>query len=821
MRWRWVAIVLGLAARPGSAEPPAAPVPAPAPAVAEDPVGAAALAVEDAVRSGAGPRLAELAASDDPDPWLVADRLCARASFEAAAAFAAAAAARPDVERLVAYVAQQRARPSAAAHRAGLVVVAAARAEGRWEEGLRALERLGAREDDVTGVQLDAERARLLLGLAKVSEALAAEEVACTRAERLGWIRCAGETLREVGGSARGRADDRALLGLWQRDLALEERRGDQASIAWALGCLGDACGKARDLPRMAACYARAVEICEARKDDWMGAACLQSLTLAYQGLEEYGKAVDAGTRALAACERLADPTGIARARTLLGSLRYDRGEIASAIETLDPVPSLLAPPTGPAELALLAHALTVLGCARAATGEVKTGRGQVERAVEQYRSSGPPASLAWARLAWGSALGSAGDPAAALEIRSAVEAFAAVKDVAGQASALLGLCALHRAGRDYGRALTTIREARALVEPTKDLKSLAPLLAEEGEVLRLLGDYVLALDLEDQALATATVLCSRSLTARVHLVRGNLFFSLGDGAKAVIAYETSRRLYEEIGSPSGVANALSNLGAAFDLLHDYARSKETQLRVRAILGTLGGDRSLVVRSLINLADVEVRLKEPAKALAYLDEAAQAGAPLQDRRLTEEVRLTRGEAHLALHEDKAALEHFQRVADEAESLRADDLRVRALVGAARAHIALGEAPLGVWSARAALPFIENLGRGPSDAASATAREQYADLFEVGILAAAAADDQAGVVRFLEGGRGGALLESLGGAKRSSRRRCLLGRSLPWSRPGPRQPPRRRPMRVLTKTASSRTRGTDWPSSTPHGRDRSR
>ena len=170
MRWRSVAIVLGLAARPVGAEPPAAPIPAPA--VAEDPVGAAALAVEDAVRGKAAPRLAELAASDDPDPWLVADRLCEHASFDAAAAFAAAERARPDVERLAAYVAQQRARPSAAPHRAGLAVVATARAEERWEDGLRALDKVGATSDDVTGVRLDAERARLLLGAARGADAL-------------------------------------------------------------------------------------------------------------------------------------------------------------------------------------------------------------------------------------------------------------------------------------------------------------------------------------------------------------------------------------------------------------------------------------------------------------------------------------------------------------------------------------------------------------------------------------------------------------------------------------------------------------------------
>ena len=67
--------------------------------------------VEAAVRAGDAKALRELASSDAPDPWLVADALCGRGAHDAAAAYAIAAP-RPDVEALPAYVEGQRKRPT-------------------------------------------------------------------------------------------------------------------------------------------------------------------------------------------------------------------------------------------------------------------------------------------------------------------------------------------------------------------------------------------------------------------------------------------------------------------------------------------------------------------------------------------------------------------------------------------------------------------------------------------------------------------------------------------------------------------------------------
>jgi hypothetical protein len=71
-----------------------------------------------AIRAKDDPELKTLAERDAPDPWLVADELCARGEYDAAGAFAKAAP-RPDTEKLPDYVAAQRAAPTDPAQGAG------------------------------------------------------------------------------------------------------------------------------------------------------------------------------------------------------------------------------------------------------------------------------------------------------------------------------------------------------------------------------------------------------------------------------------------------------------------------------------------------------------------------------------------------------------------------------------------------------------------------------------------------------------------------------------------------------------------------------
>src|SRR5688572_22091390 len=109
MRWTVVFVVwLGLAGPTFGAPPVCATPPAGAgePALPAAPRSAeqAADAVVAAVEAKDDAAIGTLAREEAPDPWVVADVLLARGARAAANVFAAAAA-RPGVERLAAYVA--------------------------------------------------------------------------------------------------------------------------------------------------------------------------------------------------------------------------------------------------------------------------------------------------------------------------------------------------------------------------------------------------------------------------------------------------------------------------------------------------------------------------------------------------------------------------------------------------------------------------------------------------------------------------------------------------------------------------------------------
>ena len=527
---------------------------------------------------------------------------------------------------------------------------------------------------------------------------------------------------------------------------------------------IGGAQGMLGECEEAVSCYQQVLLLEERARSAPMRIECLDRLARAFQLLGRLRDALNAGVEELELCLAGGAAELVARARTTVGSIHLARGEAARALEVLDPVPSLLEASAVPADRKVLAQALTYLGCARAATGDVPGGIALIERGAAQFQALGDARSVAWNHLQRGDVLAESGDPdGAGRSYELGRDASERARDVPGQVAALVDLCALQRRGRDYVRAIGSVRAARALVEGGTDRSALGALLAEEGEVERLLGDYVAAQDLEDRAfdLTAKPGLCP-AVRARVALLRGNLHFSLGDGPRAASEYERALALARDFDDPPATANALSNLGAAYVLTHEYERAMKAQLEALRILEGGGGDRSAVARSQINVADLEIQRHEPDQALPHLAKAQRGMSRLKDRRGEAEVRVTLGEAHLALGDPKAALEHFRWAADRAESLGAHDVRVHALLGEARGQLALGSPRDALASAKLALPSVETLCRGPSDEASAAVRSLYADLFDVGALAAALADDATELARFLERGRCRALLEALGG-----------------------------------------------------------
>src|SRR5207249_2366984 len=118
--------------------------------------------------------------------------------------------------------------------------------------------------------------------------------------------------------------------------------------------------------------------------------------------------------------------------------------------------------------------------------------------------------------------------------------------------------------------------------------------------------------------------------------------------------------------------------------------------------------------------------------------------------------------------------HLDRAVRAAEKLGTNRLLAFALGALARARLESGDAGRAIADAHHAVLLLKTVIGGLGEEQGATAREQYTGLFATGLAAAAMGDDAPEGAFFLESGRAGTLLESLGA------REALPWQSLPES-----------------------------------------
>ena len=236
---------------------------------------ATAAEVTQAVADGASDVLAAIAARSDPDPWLVADQLCAGGDFDAARAFAEAVP-QPVRKRLVAYVAAQRAEPEPAERRAQFAKMQAALSRGDAKVVLAATDNLPERSRSVVSLRAAHARALALASLRDEPKCLRQYLATGSAAAAFGWHRRAYE-LFESGHSVAMRIRDYA--------------RADQAGKAMVESA------QALDRPQWAG-LARLKWASALRRRNRIEAARSQ-LRQAHQAMDALGANVDAGIAAL------------------------------------------------------------------------------------------------------------------------------------------------------------------------------------------------------------------------------------------------------------------------------------------------------------------------------------------------------------------------------------------------------------------------------------------------------------------------------------------------------------------------------------------
>jgi len=411
-------------------------------------------------------------------------------------------------------------------------------------------------------------------------------------------------------------------------------------------------------------------------------------------------------------------------------------------------------------------HARAVLAFGFA--GESCYERGAFERAIlafqrrlaiEEARGSRAGAGAALANVAASHrALGSA---SLALEFdeRALVE-FEASRDRALVAAAHARLGTDHAALGNAVKALQfherALTEAQALGDRGVEVATLVSIGLDHAA----LGAYANAVMYEEKALEQAQALGDRTHVASALDGLGRVQSALGRYAKAIEYHERAIREYEALGDRAGGARSLAQVGIAEYSRGDHRRALAAYQRAMAEMDALG-DRAGVAKTLGNIGTVQWSLGEHAEALDTFGRALAQKEALGDRAGAARTLVNIGLAYDSAGDTAKALASLERAARAARGLRSSPTLAFALTSSARVRLRTGDAGGALMTAERVLPVLEEMLGGLSDEEGAAVRAQYASAYAIGALAAVRLDDASSASTFLESGRAGSLLESLG------------------------------------------------------------
>ncbi len=617
MRPTLAILILAAAVAPALAQdkPPA---PAPPKPMTED---EAVAAVLEAWKAKDEPRLKILAARDEPDPWIVADDLCARGEQDAAAAFATAAP-RKDTEKLPDYLAAHRARPYDAEARKALDAANAALLAGQWAEALAAIDAAKPAGGDVVAVRLGLGRGFALRGLNRLEESATAFGEVAKWAEAPGWLKRAARGFDEQGVSAGSRGDFRTALEAWSHRLDVEDRRGNRAGVATALGDIGSIHRDLGDYAKALDYQERSLKLMEDLGYRWGVAWNLERIGSIHQSRGDYAKALDFQERALKLWEELGDRRWIAATLGNIGTIHFDLGDYAKALDFGERGLKLMEEL---GERADVAKTLGSIGNVHSELGDYAKALDYQERALKLKEELGDRAEVARTLGNIGGIHIYLGNYAKALDyLERALKLKESVGDRAGVANTLGNIGAIHESLGDYAKALDYQERALKLKEGLGDRAGVALTLGNIGTIHDCLGDYAKALDYEDRALKLKEGVGDRAGVATTLGNIGLIHQSLGDHAKAIDYQERALKLMEELGDRAGVARTLGNIANIHQSLGDYA--KELEFRERGLAaGRAIGALDTVVHALSGIADIH---RAAGRFREAIDSARQAIAAM-------------------------------------------------------------------------------------------------------------------------------------------------------------------------------------------------
>ncbi len=641
--------------------------------------------------------LIALALGPDPDPWLLADELLARAGPAAARRFARAAhESKGDGVGLAAWLAGGGDAREAPARRAAFREAQALAAQGEAAAALARLDVAHGGVHDVLGARCSFARGEQLRALGEAERAIRSFERAAQIAGELGWARGRSLALHEAALQAFRRAQHGRAADLWQERLEVERGRGTTPDLIATWENLGLARANLGEFAAALACHTEALDLCRAlqdtagiarslvnlgvvhdRRGDARGAehAYREALALLEASVETARPQLAIGSRSMA-CEQWGDFTdAIARCQHSMQANEEREQRFALEGEAPDD--------QGPVQQGVCFS----LGKLYRRLGDAARARRRYEEALRLSERLGDDFGRAQALAALAQLDADAGRHAEAVAgYGQAIALQTAIGDRVGEAWSRVYLGDVHLAAGAAPEAVAAYAEARAGLERLEFRTSVVVVLARLSRAQLAAGDPEAARASAEAALAESTTLgdvgsalLARQTLARIHLARGEAARALGyvrDAARDLRSVAHGLSVADGISTREYFARLFELAARAALALEDPAELLFVLEMGRAgtlldALGSRGTVRDSVVPPKLQAAEEAARAAE-ARAQRRLQDARTRG----DRR---ELRARREELEAARRDLQETISRIQLLSrSAADMVYAEPVELRRL-----------------------------------------------------------------------------------------------------------------------------------------------
>ncbi len=325
---------------------------------------------------------------------------------------------------------------------------------------------------------------------------------------------------------------------------------------------------------------------------------------------------------------------------------------------------------------------------------------------------------------------------------------------------AFYGMANVLRKLGSYELALTRYDEARTLFKLTKDRRGEALVLSGVGNTQQRLGKYPEALKLHNQAL---TVFFKERILPGVAASLNNVAnvqLQLGKHKEAVSGYKAALAIYEKQENQRFAARVLKNLGSVERDSGHAEEARSYYVKAEALFRTLK-DRAGLASTLNDLGSLALRFaKDTKQARIHYDEALGLFRALDDTPGVAMVLNNVGNSYERDGTFDKAGSQYEEALRLLKTSPNPSTHVNVLWSLAWLRFRQAKPAEAAALARQGITMVSQLASGLAEGEGASARDVFRDLFDVGVRASLAANDEVMQTWMFEQGRADTLRKGL-------------------------------------------------------------